>query len=107
MVERTSQAFTLMKLRLKEATESVKLGSWGKSPLCFVLSRMAGRLPGRPGGKPQGGHQAGEGPAQFLRCLGKGLLQGLGLRDTQLAAHAGLWSDTLTILGFSEGPRSF
>lgn len=29
MVERTSQVFTLMKLRLKEATESAKLGSWG------------------------------------------------------------------------------
>lgn len=25
----TSQAFTLMKLRLEEATESVRLGSWG------------------------------------------------------------------------------
>lgn len=29
LVERTSQVFTLIKLRLKEATESIKLGGWG------------------------------------------------------------------------------
>lgn len=53
LVERTSQVFTLMKLRLKEATESVKLGGWGQSPVCFVLSGMVGGSPGKPRGKPQ------------------------------------------------------
>ena len=53
------------------------------------------------------GHQAGEGLAQCLPCLGKGLLQGRWLMDTQPAACADLRSDTVTIFVFSEGSGWF
>ena len=67
-----------------------------------------GRLLRRPGGKPQGGlvRQVRAPPwARFLPRLGKGLLQGLGLRDTQSGARVDMRSGTLCIFGFSEGPK--